>query len=99
MAPPREAPVGFVVSATPLHQVAAWVAAIKGMDFSLLNPKSLKKPTPRLLFLAPVGPFVFWGIWENRRVEIEQRAGEVGFWDLGGLKSSVVEELEGAVVD
>ena len=42
---------------------------------------------------------MFWGIWENRRVEIEQRAGEVGFGDLGGLKSSVVEELEGAVVD
>ena len=84
MAPPREAPVGFVVSATPLHQVAAWVAAIKGMDFSLLNPKSLKKPTPRLLFLAPVGHFVFWGIWENRRVEIEQRAGEVGILGIWG---------------
>ena len=69
---------------SPLCPLAGGVAAIKGMDFSLLNPKSLKKPTPRLLFLAPVGPFVFWGIWENRRVEIEQRAGEVGFWDLGG---------------
>ena len=96
MAPPREAPVGFVVSATPLHQVAAWVAAIKGMDFSLLNPKSLKKPTPRLLFLAPVGPFVF-GDLGKPKFELNSERGS-SFWDLGGLKWTVVEELEGAVV-
>ena len=71
----------------------------QGDGLFAIKPQIPQKPTPRLLFLAPVGPFVFWGIWENRRVEIEQRAGEVGFGDLGGLKSSVVEELEGAVVD
>jgi hypothetical protein len=50
----------------------------------LLNPKSLK-PLPSLLFLAPAGPFVFWGIRENSEIRIEQRAGKMVLGILGAL--------------
>ena len=50
----------------------------------LLNPKSLK-PLPSLLFLAPAGPSVFWGILENSEIRIEQRAGKMVLGILGAL--------------
>ena len=68
------------------------------MDFSLLSPKSFKKPTPPLAVPSPFWAFYVWGPWKTE-IRIEQRAGEVGFWDLGGLKWTVVEDLEGAVVE
>jgi len=61
-----------------LNPLAGGAAAL------LLNPKSLK-PLPSLLFLAPAGPFVFWGIRENSEIRIEQRAGKMVLGILGAL--------------
>ncbi len=54
-----------------------------------------------MLFVALAGPFVFWGIWEKPKFEMNS-IHLWGFRGLGGSSSaycSVVEELEGAVVE
>ena len=47
------------------------------------NPKSLKNPPPRLLFLALAGPFCVLGNLGKSEIRIEQRAGKMVLGILG----------------
>ena len=86
MDPTRKAPVGFAVTVTPLMPASRSGLCCQGLVPGLLlllypQPQIPKKPPPRLLFLAPVGPFVF-GESGKTEIRIEQRAGVVvlGIW-------------------
>ena len=52
------------------------------------NPKSLKNPPPRLLFLALAGPFCVLGNLEKPEIRIEQRAEGMGFEGYWGPSSA-----------
>ena len=59
-----------------------------------LNPQ---KPPLVYAVPSPCWAFLFWGIWEKPKFELN-RIHLWGFRGLGGLYRTVVEELEGAVL-